>query len=186
MQQSDELSSEERKALLAVARRAIECALSGEAFRRPDVAPALERPAGAFVSLHRYGELRGCIGTLEADRPMVDAVAEAAVAAATRDRRFNRMTVDELAECDLEISVLGRFVEVCEVDEVVVGRDGLYLRAGVKGGLLLPQVAGERGWDRATFLEHLCSKAGLPPGSWHGPDARLERFTAEVFGEKVE
>jgi len=181
--ESDLLDAPEREALLAVAREAIRCALEQRPFVRPETTDAMERPAGAFVTLRKSGDLRGCIGMLDAKRPLVDSVADAAVAAATRDHRFFRLTSEELDECDLEISVLGPFQEVETPDEIVVGRDGVLLRAGPYSALFLPQVATEQGWDRDTLLDHLCVKAGIARGTWRRPDARLERFTAEVFGE---
>jgi len=184
MTERNELSGDERSALLSIARGAIRHAIAGEPFTAGDAPPTLRVPAGAFVTLKLHGELRGCIGMLEAERPLVDSVADAAVAAATRDRRFARLRPEELDDVSLEISVLGPFVEVGDPNEIVVGRDGLYLRAGLNGGILLPQVASERGWDREAFLDHLCLKAGVPPGTWRRSDACLERFTAEVFGEE--
>lgn len=179
-----QLAAEDRRILLAAAREAIRCAIEGERFIPPRASPALERPAGAFVTLRRSGALRGCIGVLDSSRPLLDSVADAAVSAATRDHRFGRLTRDELSECSLEISVLGAFVEVADPEEIVLGRDGALLRAGSRSGLFLPQVATEQGWDLETFLNHLCLKAGLAPGTWRRPDARIERFTAEVFGEE--
>jgi AmmeMemoRadiSam system protein A len=184
MSEAGPLSEQERARLLAAARQAIRCAIENETFERHDSTAAMERRAGAFVTLRRRGELRGCIGMLDTSRPLLDSVTDAAVAAATRDHRFSRLSRMELDDCDLEISVLGDFVEVTDPQEVEVGRDGVLLRAGFQSGLFLPQVATEQGWDRETLLDHLCLKAGLPPGTWRRPDATLERFTAEVFGER--
>lgn len=178
------LSAEERRGLLEAAREAIRCALEREDAARPSVTPAMERPAGAFVTLRLHGDLRGCIGTLDSKRPLVDAVVDAAVASATRDHRFNRLTRRELDECTLEISVLGEFVPVGDPSEIEAGRDGVVLRVGVMSALFLPQVATEQGWDRETLLDHLAMKAGLPRAAWRRPDAKLERFSAEVFGEE--
>jgi AmmeMemoRadiSam system protein A len=180
------LSSEDRRTLLRIARETIRCRLAGTRHDPGPVPHALERPAGAFVTLTIDGDLRGCIGTLEATQPMVQAVQESAVNAATRDPRFHPVTSSELNEVAIEISVLGAFEKVNDPTEIVVGRDGLMLRAKGRSGLLLPQVASERSWDRETFLEHLCLKAGLPPGSWKAPGSSLERFSAEVFGEESE
>lgn len=177
------LSAGDRAVLLSAAREAIRCALDGHGFARPAVSAALETPAGAFVSLHLHGDLRGCIGTLDARRPLIDSVTDAAVSAATRDRRFSPLTLEELERVDLEISVLGPFVPVEDPEQITVGRDGLLLRVGGLSGIFLPQVATEQGWDRETCLDHLAIKAGLPRTAWRRPDARLERFTAEVFGE---
>jgi len=180
---ADQLGALERAALLETAREAIRCTLEGRTFVRPETTAAMERAAGAFVTLRKRGELRGCIGMLDANRPLIDSVVDAAVAAATRDHRFFRLTSEELDECDLEISVLGGFEEVGSPDEIVVGRDGVLLRAGFHSAIFLPQVATEQGWDRDTLLDHLCVKAGIARGTWRRADARLERFTAEVFGE---
>ena len=183
MSETRELDADERARLLTAARNAIRCVIEDETFARPETTPAMERKAGAFVTLRRRGALRGCIGMLDPGTPLVDSVTGAAVAAATRDHRFSRLTRWELDECDLEISVLGEFIEVSRPEEIMVGRDGVLLRAGHQSALFLPQVATEQGWDRDTLLDHLCLKAGLATGTWRRPDARLERFTAEVFGE---
>lgn len=179
-----ELNEQERAELLSAARDAIRNALEGADYTPPQVGPSLKRPGGAFVTIRLHGQLRGCIGILDARRPLIDSVVDAAVAAATRDHRFSRLTQRELDEADLEISVLGSFVKVSDPQEIVIGRDGLYLQAGRQSGLLLPQVATEQHWDREELLHHICLKAGLAPGTWRRADARLERFTAEVFGER--
>ena len=106
-----------------------------------------------------------------------------AIAAATEDPRFPPVDFAELKEVRLEISVLTPMIPVKDINEIVVGRDGLLLRQGYRSGLLLPQVPTEYGWDRDTFLTHLCDKAGLPAGSHLRPDAQLMRFSAEVFHE---
>lgn len=178
-----ELESDDRAALLRIAREAIAARLRhGEP---PEVRPsaALTRPAGAFVTLTIDGELRGCIGTLDASRPLHRTVAESAVSAATRDPRFPPLTQHELGRVRLEISVLGDFVPVRDPAEIVIGRDGLLIQSAGRSGILLPQVPVEHGWDVPAFLERLCVKAGLPPGTWKRPGCVLERFPAEVFGE---
>lgn len=177
------LSHEERGLLLRIARESISACLGGREPVLEPVSEALLRPAGTFVTLTIDGELRGCIGTLDASRPLHQCVMESAVNAATRDPRFPQLTAGELARVRLEISVLGEFLQVTDSAEIVIGRDGLLIRVTGRSGLLLPQVPLEHGWDVAAFLEKLCMKAGLPPGSWRRPDCRLERFTAEVFGE---
>jgi hypothetical protein len=178
-----QLAPEDRAALLRIAREAIAARLHHA--DPPEVRPsaAMLRPAGAFVTLTIGGELRGCIGTLDASRPLHRTVADSAVNASTRDPRFPPLTAGELGRSKLEISVLGDFVPVGEASEIVVGRDGLRIQSGGRSGILLPQVPVEHGWDVPTFLERLCVKAGLPPGSWKRPDCMLERFPAEVFGE---
>ena len=180
------LSQEQRSQLLTIAREAIAAVLEG---RRTAVDPAefdevLRRPAGAFVSLHdKGGDLRGCIGSIVPVAPLVQAVASSAVNAAFRDPRFYPLTKEELANVELEISVMGPIEVVKDTAEIEVGRDGLIITKGRNTGLLLPQVATDFGRDLETFLSHTCTKAGLPPDAWRSPDCRIERFSAEVFSE---
>jgi AmmeMemoRadiSam system protein B/AmmeMemoRadiSam system protein A len=178
------LSRDEKVALLGLARSAIESAMSrGPQPKIEALTPALEAECGAFVTLHRNGRLRGCIGYIRAVKPLHRTVAEMAVQAATQDPRFPAVTIDELPLLDIEISVLSPLQSVADVGDIVVGRDGLIIQDGTHSGLLLPQVATEYGWDRETFLEHTCLKAGLPPDAWRREGVAILSFTAEVFGE---
>jgi AmmeMemoRadiSam system protein B/AmmeMemoRadiSam system protein A len=145
--------------------------------------PVLARRSGAFVTLRKDGELRGCIGRLWADRPLYERVREMAVAAATEDSRFPPLTVEELDEVDIEISVLSPLRRVTDIEQIEVGTHGLVIVKAGQQGVLLPQVPVEEGWDREEFLEHLCLKAGLLPNCWTEQPA-LYAFTAVVFGEK--
>jgi AmmeMemoRadiSam system protein A len=122
------------------------------------------------------------VGVLESSDPLSETVARMAVAAARSDQRFDPVREDELCEIVIEISALGALREV-RPEEIEVGRDGLLVRDSGRQGVLLPQVAAERGWDRVTFLEKTCAKAGLPSGAWKGAGARILAFTATVFGE---
>ncbi|HKO57630.1 MAG TPA: AmmeMemoRadiSam system protein A [Thermoanaerobaculia bacterium] len=178
------LLPEQRQTLLRIARESIAGFFEG---RRPSLAAAdfdepLCRPAGAFVTLTNRGELRGCIGSIHPVAPLFQAVSQSAVSAAFRDPRFHPLRADELPLIHLEISVMGP-IEPTAPDEVEVGIHGLIISRGRQAGLLLPQVPTEYGWDRETFLQHTCMKAGLPRDAWRSPDVRLERFAAEVFGE---
>jgi len=178
------LSAEEKRILLDVARRSIQSFLrEGKPLvvRLDDYPELLRQKRGVFVTLKKKGALRGCIGYIGAVRPLVQAVAEVAVKSATQDFRFRPVREEELDELGIEISVLSPFVPVSDPEGIVVGRDGLYIMKGARSGILLPQVPVEQGWDRKTFLEQTCRKAGLPPDSWK--DARLYRFTAQVFNE---
>lgn len=177
------LDEVERATLLRIAREAIGAHLEQRKPATEELTAALLRPAGAFVTLTIGGELRGCIGTLDASDPMFRAVARSAVNAATRDPRFPPLSAGELDRVHLEISVLGEFVPVPDPSRIVIGRHGLLISGSGRSGLLLPQVPVEYGWDVPTFLERLCVKAGLPAGSWRRPGCSLESFTAEVFGE---
>ncbi len=176
------LDAKEKEELLGVARGTI------EGYVRDRKVPAvsglsgrLAAPGAAFVTLKKKGRLRGCIGYTEAVAPLFKVVQECAVAAATEDPRFPPVTPAELSSIDLEISVLTPLVPV-RADEVEVGRHGLMVSHLGRRGLLLPQVPVELGWDRETFLEQTCVKAGLPPDAWRR-GATLQAFTAEVFGE---
>jgi len=136
---------------------------------------------GAFVTLHKAGRLRGCIGYIEAARPLYQTVRECALAAALHDPRFSPVTPDELDSLRLEISVLSPLTEI-RPEQVEVGRHGLLISRGFQRGLLLPQVAVEWKWDRERFLAETCLKAGLPRDAWK-QGATLQAFTAQVFSE---
>ena len=180
------LTNDQRTQLLGIARQSIEAVFEN---RRAELAldsldDALKRPSGAFVTLNqRTGELRGCIGSIEPVAPLARAVASSAVNAAFRDPRFPPVRKEELPGLHIEISVMSPIVPVSDVNEIEVGRDGLIISRGNRAGLLLPQVATEYAWDRETFLRQTCVKAGLPSEAWRSPDCRIEKFSAEVFGE---
>ncbi len=177
------LTAEDRQAFLALARQSILAHLThGPPPRVHTAAASLH--LGAFVSLHIHGDLRGCIGYPAADRPLGEVISRCAVSAATADLRFAPLTLHELATVQIEISVLGPIEPVRDISEIVVGRDGLIISEGYSKGLLLPQVATERGWDRDTFLAHTCLKAGLRRDAWKS-GAQIEKFEAEVFAEEA-
>jgi len=176
------LSNDDRRELLRLAREAIHQRLTGG---RAPAKPRLANPvlrAGAFVSLHLLGNLRGCIGHPAGDRLLAEVVAECAVAAATEDPRFPPLRPEELAHAHLEISVLGPITPVSDVAEIEIGRHGLIVEQGYHRGLLLPQVATEHAWERDTFLAHTCLKAGLRADTWKS-GVEIQKFEAEVFGE---
>jgi AmmeMemoRadiSam system protein A len=177
-----EVSGPERTLLLKLARLAIEAHVSGRDLQSIPAWPAITRSAGAFVTLTRDGELRGCIGYPDADRPLVEVVVGCAAAAASRDPRFEPLSLLELTEIQIEISVLGPLLPVRDPAEILIGRDGLVVELGRRRGLLLPQVASEREWTAATFLTQTCLKAGLSPDAWQS-GAQVFRFEADVFGE---
>ncbi|HNR31559.1 MAG TPA: AmmeMemoRadiSam system protein A, partial [Candidatus Hydrogenedentes bacterium] len=154
--------------------------------------PRLRERHGAFVTLRRSHDLRGCIGYTQGIEPLAATVRDNTVNAAARDPRFPPVTPEELPEIVIEVSALcpgeepgSPFIPVRDVREIVVGRDGLYLEhAGPRGGgLLLPQVPVEQGWGLEEYLDGICRKAGAPPRAWETPGARLYRFSAHVFGE---
>jgi AmmeMemoRadiSam system protein A len=177
------LDESQRNDLLGIARRALGGYLgAGKIPPEEGVRGKLAAHGAAFVTLTKIGRLRGCIGYTEAVAPLFKVVQECVVAAATEDPRFPPVTPMELPSLRVEISVLTPLIPI-RPEEVVVGRHGLMVAKGGMRGLLLPQVPVEWGWDRETFLDQVCVKAGLPPSAWrHG--ATLRAFTAEVFREE--
>jgi len=173
--------------LLKVCRQALVDAVRGtrSAVEESDL-PGLLKPAAVFVTLRAGGALRGCIGSIVAREPLVEAVSNAATNAATLDPRFPPVTESELDEIDFEISVLSPLRILKCIDEIEIGRDGLVIEQGTRRGLLLPQVAPEHGWDRRTFLRHTCTKAGLDPTAWERSDTVIFRFSASVFGPEID
>ncbi len=180
------LTEEERKTLLALARQALEEGVLGPLVPReiPDPTPALTEPRGAFVTLRKHGQLRGCIGHVQTSEPLYKTVQKCAVASALADPRFVSVTPDEVPELHMEISVLSRPAEITP-EQIVIGEHGLIISQGCRRGLLLPQVPVTWKWDRMQFLEETCAKAGLPKDAWLR-GARIEAFTAEVFEEPPE
>ena len=181
------LSAKDRKFLLKAARDNIASWLKkrrGIRFFPTDVPPALLEKRGVFVTLKKRGELRGCIGYIAGLKPLLQAVLDNSYNAAFKDPRFGPVTAEELPGITIEISVLTEPVQVKSVEEIQVGRDGLIMERGPYRGLLLPQVAVEQGWDRKTFLDQTCVKAGLPPGAWKDGDTKIYRFRAIIFGEE--
>ena len=178
------LSEEERNFLLQLARNTILKTAKGETPDTPDYfSETLSTELGVFVTLHKSGELRGCIGYIEGIRPLQNAVIEMAQSAAFNDPRFAPVSSEEVEDLDLEISVLSPVEEVLNVDEIEIGRHGLIIEQGFYKGLLLPQVASENNWDRTEFLKHTCRKAGLPIDAWQDKKTKIFAFSAEIFSE---
>jgi AmmeMemoRadiSam system protein A len=177
-----QLSEQDKKQLHDIARQSI---AAGVERKNPpllkDVHGVLREPRGAFVTLHLGGRLRGCIGLIEAVKPLGETIQEMALAAAFRDPRFPPLTTREFKDIDIEISVLSPLRQIKNVDEIEVGRHGLYICQGSFRGLLLPQVAAEYKWDRDTFLQQTCRKAGLPPTAWQDPRTEIYVFSADIF-----
>jgi hypothetical protein len=180
----DEIGPKDRKRLLALARESILAGLDGRELAVPaDLPQSLQLPRGAFVTLKRHGELRGCIGRLVADSLLPEVVVAMARAAAFEDPRFPPLTKNEYSGLTVEISVLTPFEPVRDVNDIQVGVHGLVMSQGFYRGLLLPQVPVEQGWNRDEFLDQTCGKAGLPFGCWKDPATEILSFRAEVFGE---
>lgn len=187
------LSLDEGRFLVKLARETIQAHLSGQRPRMPEPpTQRLKEERGAFVSLYRHPvkELRGCIGFPLPTKPLIEAVVDASIASATQDPRFQPVSLDELSSLIIEVSVLSLPEEIGYKDpkelpeKIVIGRDGLIIRAGAAGGLLLPQVPLEYGWSPEEFLMHLCLKAGLPSTYWLTGKAQIFRFSAQVFAER--
>jgi AmmeMemoRadiSam system protein A len=175
-------SSEERRYLIEVARKAIAAALEQRECRPEPLTAKLTEPRGVFVTLMLDGQLRGCVGQIIATNPLVEAVAQSAVSAAFSDPRFTPVTSVELPRLNIEISVLSP-LQLIAPAEIRIGVHGLMVCCGARRGLLLPQVATEFGWGVEIFLEQTCRKAGLPADAWRDPSTELYGFTAEKFGE---
>lgn len=179
------LNPSQQKELLKLARESIKQHLAEQDLpTHLQADPALQALAGAFVSLHQDGELRGCIGTFSADRPLAEVVQDMARAAATGDPRFPAMEAESLDAVDIEISVLSPRRLIEDPKQVEVGTHGIFITRDFYSGVLLPQVATEYGWNREEFLAQTCLKAGLPPEAWKDPKTSIEVFSAQVFGEK--
>lgn len=176
------LTAEDKALLHQIARTAIVSHFDGRPVPKPEAAsPALDEPRGAFVTLNIHGRLRGCIGHIIGSLPLAETVSRMAVAAAFEDPRFPPLTREELDRIEIEISVLSPLKKIEDMNDIEVGKHGIYLKNGWRSGLLLPQVAGEYGWDRKTFLEQTCRKAGLPTNAWKNKDIEVYIFSAEVF-----
>ncbi len=177
-----EFSHEERTLLLQLAHDSILSALENHEVSLDPPSPHLAEPRGAFTSLYLNGELRGCVGYVLPVSSVYRAVIDTARAAAFEDARFYPVTIEEARQLNIELSILSPPLSISP-EEVEVGRHGLLISLAGQRGLLLPQVPAERNWDRITFLQQTCRKAGLPPDAWQR-GALIEAFTAEVFGEK--
>jgi AmmeMemoRadiSam system protein A len=198
---ADTLSRPERAWLLRLARASIEqCVAGGDGLdrllREFRPSPRLETERGVFVTLHTLesrgeargapGVLRGCIGRMEGRRPLYREVIENARSSALADPRFAPVRPEEVPGLSIEVSVLTPLSPLPRPEEFRPGVDGIEIEMSGRRGVFLPQVATEQGWGPERTFEQLCRKAGLPPGSWRDPEARLFVFQAEVFGEGEE
>lgn len=180
-----ELTDEEKRILLNAARESIleefsECDVSKVDYK---AYPKLKMELGAFVTLHIDNELRGCIGYIIAQKPLFETIVEAAKHSAFGDPRFDELGRDEVANIEIEISVLSQFEPIKNYDEIIIGKHGLLLEEGGRA-VLLPQVATEQNYNRAQFLTSLCHKAGMYGDYWKERMLNIKVFTALVFSEK--
>lgn len=183
---SSVLNEKQRDVLLKLARRSVETFVTSGKKINPGIADSrLNQTQGAFVTINKNGQLRGCIGNVIGQKPLSQTVADMAVAAASQDPRFPPVGADELKDINVEVSVLSVPKRVQGIDQIELGRDGVIISVGDQQGLFLPQVATETGWSKEQFLGELCSqKAGLAADCYKDPSVNIFTFTAEVFHEK--
>jgi len=178
------LSASETMILLSIARQSIiHQVTTGHHDCEPHTEEALNIRSGCFVTITQNGHLRGCIGNFTTDQPLYLEVADMAAAAATKDPRFHPMERHELDDFSIEISVLSPLQKVDQVEEIQIGTHGIYLEKNLQRGVLLPQVATEQQWDRETFLQQTCRKAGLPGNAWQSPETDIYIFSATILKE---
>jgi AmmeMemoRadiSam system protein A len=182
--QKFELSDDDKKELLRIARRSIDNYLTDGTIPEFEVSDNLQKFGAGFVTLKKKGQLRGCIGYTSAVEPLYKTISDCAVKAAVRDPRFPPVSPGETASLDIEISVLTPMQQVISLEEIEVGRDGLMIFSGTRRGLLLPQVASENNWDRVQFLRATCQKAGLPPDAYKSDETVVYKFQAVIFAEE--
>jgi len=179
---SYKLTLPDKKTLLKYARKTLEQYFYSQTLPLPrDINPLLKIKRGAFVTLNKHGELRGCVGHMTEDTPLCTVVGSMALQAAFNDKRFSPLLKEELPQIEFEISVLTPFLSIGSADDIVLGRDGVFVKKGDRQAVFLPQVATETGWSKEMFLDELCLKAGLKPGDWKS--AQLFTFQADVFSE---
>lgn len=180
------LSNAQKKKLIEIARQTIRDYVQHRSiYQTTESDPGLNAGEGAFVTIHKQGELRGCIGNIIGKGPLYLTVRNMAVAASSEDPRFHPVEANELDELEVEISVLSQPKIVPGADGIVMGKHGVIISRGMNSGVFLPQVATETGWSREEFLSELCGqKAGLPRDCWQDPNTKIEIFTADVFSEK--
>jgi AmmeMemoRadiSam system protein A len=181
---SQDYTIEEKKELLKLARTTIEKYLEDGSKEYPQTENSKFREKrGVFVTLHKKGDLRGCIGYPLPTKPLIEAVVDNAISSATEDFRFHPVAPDELKDIDIEISILTVPQKVGSYKDVVVGRDGIIISKGFMRGLLLPQVPVEQGWNLEEYISYGCRKAGLPADEWKS-GVGIETFQGIVFGEE--
>jgi AmmeMemoRadiSam system protein A len=179
-----ELTAKEKDTLLDIAKKAIEAKVNNKDIPKLTVdSETLQEKRGAFVTLKKCGQLRGCIGYITPVKALGETVQEMAIAAAFHDPRFPSLTTDEVQDLTFEISVLSPLKRIKDINEIEVGKHGLYIVRGYTSGLLLPQVAIEYQWDRETFLKETCYKAGLPMQAWMDKETEIYIFSADYFGD---
>ena len=174
----DDLTPNQRRSLIDLARQSVATALGIKTDGADTPGESIEESCGAFVTIRKDGNLRGCIGSMSSDRMLSDLIPELARSSSFNDHRFRPVDQSEFADLEFEISLLTPMVKIDRLEEIKPGRDGLYIKSSRGTGVLLPQVAIEYGWSREEFLSHLCKKAGLPAKAYLDSDVALFRFCA--------
>lgn len=179
------LNTEQKKKLLKIARDTIiEYVTNKKVLEVKETDPALNQTLGAFVTLHINKELRGCIGNIIGQKPLYLTIRDMAIASASEDPRFSPLTKGEIPLIHIEISVLSTLKEIKNPDEITLGKHGVLVKSGSKGGVFLPQVASQTCWTKEEFMGNLCKhKAGLPQDAWKKGQCEIHIFSAEVFSE---
>ena len=178
------LSKAEAAKLLKIARNAITHQILNETYNlKPREERSINIHSGCFVTIKQNGNLRGCIGNFQSQQPLYQEVATMAVAAASQDPRFPPMNTDDLGNFNLEITILSPLEKIEDTDKIEVGTHGIYIIKGFNRGVLLPQVATEYGWDKKTFLQQTCIKAGLPDNSWQHQETEIYIFSGQIIHE---
>lgn len=183
--ESMSLNEEQKKILLEIARKTIGNAATGK--NPPDFEiddPVLNTKCGAFVTIHNKKNLRGCIGNIVAQIPLWKTIRKMAVEASMHDPRFSPVSPKELGDINIEISVLSPFKKITDINEIEVGKHGIFIKLGFYQGLLLPQVATDYGWNTKQFLEYTCQKAGLGKEAYKEKSCEIFIFSATIFNEK--
>lgn len=181
------LTLKDKKTLLEIARKTInEYIRNGKTYKiNPSLFSAnIKKHCGAFVTIHKKGNLRGCIGRFLADEPLYNIIQKMAIAASTQDYRFTKVRESEIEDLEIEISVLSPLRKIKSIDEIKLGKHGIYIKKGMASGTFLPQVATKTSWDKEELLGHCsCDKAGIGWDGWRNADIFI--YDAIVFDEKI-
>jgi len=179
------LTDKQKKTLLDLARHTITSKLDHEKIQiEKSSDPIFDVKTGAFVTLHKNNQLRGCIGYIKGYKDLHNTIIEMSLSAAFKDFRFSPLQKNELDSLEIEISVLSPLETISNIEKIQVGLHGIIIKNNSFQGLLLPQVAIEQKWDRMQFLKHTCLKAGLPENAYKSKATEIQIFTADIFSEK--
>jgi MEMO1 family protein len=181
-----QLTEEDKEQILIAAKAGVKNSVYGndEEIVLPGEFEKLNKSYATFVTITKNGNLRGCMGHIYSDLPLLEEIRETSKLASQRDYRFGPIKTDEMKDLGYEVTILSRMIRILDLDQIEIGRDGLYIKLGNSSGLLLPQVASERNWDRVTFLQNLCQKAGLNKNDYKYPEAQIYSFRAIIIHDK--